>query len=171
MRYETLLIYGLFWAAQGAVQCPDGWENYFGTENVCVKGFREQKSWIEAYSYCKAGNNGSLVSIHNAFQNAHIASMTVALAICINRFTAEFFILERLLQLKQRYLIFRGFLEWGGLEGNCQVLMRRRPAQRNTGKRKKLSGTLLKKMHSIKAKMHRGQWQPPRGLDLPNGPL
>ena len=54
--------------------CPDNWTRYFGTDNKCIKVFEDPKNFVDALEYCQQFKNGTLVSIHNAFQNAQIGT-------------------------------------------------------------------------------------------------
>ena len=55
--------------------CLDGWVKYTGTEK-CINGFASSKTFFDAELYCQSfGNNGTLVSIHNIFQNEQLGSI------------------------------------------------------------------------------------------------
>ena len=54
--------------------CPNGWARYIGTGNKCIKAFNEVKAYKDALEYCQKFKNGTLVSIHNAFQNVQVAT-------------------------------------------------------------------------------------------------
>ena len=54
--------------------CKDGWVRYFGTANKCIKVFNDSKNFEYALEYCQLFKNGTLVSIHNIFQNMQVAT-------------------------------------------------------------------------------------------------
>ena len=53
--------------------CPSGWERYVGTSDRCIAAFRNESSWFDSLRNCQR-YGASLVSIHNSFQNLHVAS-------------------------------------------------------------------------------------------------
>ena len=55
-------------------RCPTGWISYADTDNKCIKAFGEGKPYTDALEYCEQFKNGTLVSIHNAFQNAQVGT-------------------------------------------------------------------------------------------------
>ena len=60
--------------------CPNGWARYVGTDNKCIKAFAEEKSYSHATEHCKLFKNGTLVSIHNGFQNVQVITQCSGLS-------------------------------------------------------------------------------------------
>ena len=54
--------------------CPVDWTRYIGTDNKCIKAFKYRKYYTDALEYCQIFKNGTLVSIHNGFQNGQVGT-------------------------------------------------------------------------------------------------
>ena len=67
--------------------CEPGWENYGNPSSGCVAIFDLKYNFTDALKYCQSYENGSLVSIHNAYQNKQIMEMAYKLS-----YTAKFYI-------------------------------------------------------------------------------
>ena len=86
MKAVILLIVYAVTLVRGS-SCPPGWEPYAGTSDRCIAAFRNESSWFDSLRNCQR-YGASLVSIHNSFQNLHVASKWHFL---LNFFIAEFF--------------------------------------------------------------------------------
>ncbi|VDD85095.1 unnamed protein product [Enterobius vermicularis] len=73
MKAVILLIVYAVTLVRGS-SCPPGWEPYAGTSDRCIAAFRNESSWFDSLRNCQR-YGASLVSIHNSFQNLHVATL------------------------------------------------------------------------------------------------
>ena len=73
-RSEAAMLKKIKLFEQQNTDCPSDWARYIGTDNKCIKAFNDAKSFIGSLEYCKQFKNGTLVSIHNVFQNTQIGT-------------------------------------------------------------------------------------------------
>lgn len=74
--FSTSIALAALLVASAYAQCPDGWTKLINADK-CIRGFPQKMNFIDALAQCETvgyGHGGSLVSVHNAFQNAQLLS-------------------------------------------------------------------------------------------------